>query len=140
MNIYLPFILLTLAVAVPASLAADEVDHSKHHSAASQPGDKVQPGATVKKPAPLPVSQVEPQMKAMQAMHEKMMQAKTPEEKKSVMQEHMKMMHEGMAMMKAMGPAANEKATPEMMQQKMEMMQSMMESMMDHMEACMPKQ
>lgn len=43
-------------------------------------------------------------------------------------------------MMKAMGPAANEKATPEMMQQKMEMMQSMMESMMDHMEACMSKQ
>src|ERR1035437_1090669 len=44
-------------------------------------------------------------MKTMQEMHEKMMNAKTPEEKKALMAEHMKTMQDGMAMMSMMGGA-----------------------------------
>jgi len=41
-------------------------------------------------------------MKAMQAMRDKMMNTKTPAERQALMDEHMKTMHEGMAMMKGM--------------------------------------
>ena len=41
-------------------------------------------------------------MKAMQEMHQKMMGAKTPEERQALMAEHMKAMQGGMAMMKEM--------------------------------------
>ena len=42
-------------------------------------------------------------MKVMQEMHDKMMAAKTPEERNALMAEHMKAMQEGMGMMKGMG-------------------------------------
>lgn len=41
-------------------------------------------------------------MKAMREMHEKMANAKTPEERQALMAEHMKVMHEGMGMMNMM--------------------------------------
>jgi hypothetical protein len=41
-------------------------------------------------------------MKAMQAMHQKMMNASTPAERQAMMAEHMKAMQGGMAMMKEM--------------------------------------
>ena len=41
-------------------------------------------------------------MKAMQDMHQKMMDAKSPEERQALMAEHMKAMQGGMAMMKDM--------------------------------------
>lgn len=45
---------------------------------------------------------MEPRMKAMQDMHQKMMDAKTPAERQAMMAEHMKSMQDGMAMMKEM--------------------------------------
>ena len=45
-------------------------------------------------------------MKAMDEMHQKMMAAKTPEEKKALMAEHMNTMQEGMKMMGMMGGKA----------------------------------
>src|SRR5690606_10379821 len=42
-------------------------------------------------------------MKAMQAMHEKMMAAKNPQERQKLMAEHMKLMQGGISMMKQMG-------------------------------------
>jgi len=134
MNLHLPRLLIAAAVLLPVSaMAADDVDHSKHHTpAAVAPADKT--------PPPKPDAATPKQlMMSMQSMHEKMMQAKTQDEKQELAQEHMKMMHEGMAMMKKMSPAVNEKASTDMMQQKMEMMQMMMESMMDHMDTCMSK-
>ncbi|WP_157991685.1 hypothetical protein [Caldimonas tepidiphila] len=42
-------------------------------------------------------------MKAMRAMHEKMNQARTPEERSAVMAEHQALMQECMSMMNMMG-------------------------------------
>ena len=88
-------------------------------------------------------------MKAMQEMHKKMMNAKTPEERNALMAEHMKAMQDGMGMMKDMGGMAgmgSMGAMPDpkdmpaemakrhrMMEQRMDMMQMMMEMMMDRM-------
>ena len=78
------------------------------------------------------------QTKAMQAMHDKMMAAKTPEERSALMTAHMKSMQEGMDMMKGMGGMAGPKGaatnTTErqtMMEQRMDMMLTMMEMMVD---------
>jgi hypothetical protein len=84
-------------------------------------------------------------MKTMHEMHEKMMNAKTPEEKKALMAEHMKTMQDGMAMMSMMGGAGmagmqgkkpmpgNMKQRQLMMEKRMEMMETMMQMMMDRM-------
>ena len=84
-------------------------------------------------------------MKTMQEMHEKMMNAKTPEEKKALMAEHMKTMQDGMAMMSMMGGAGmggmqgqkpmpgNMKQRQQMLEKRMEMMETMMQMMMDGM-------
>jgi len=45
---------------------------------------------------------MEPRMKTMQEMHQKMMNAKTPAERQALMADHMKAMQGGMAMMKEM--------------------------------------
>ena len=77
-------------------------------------------------------------MKAMRDMHDKMMNAKTPEEKQALMAEHMKAMHGGMQMMKGMGA----KGSPDdmaqrqkMMEERMDTMQMMMDMMMQRMPA-----
>ncbi len=88
-------------------------------------------------------------MKDMQAMRDKMKNAKTPAERQALMAEHMKSMHEGMEMMKGVGgmhgmpgmPGMTEaKPVPmhsashqQMMEMRMDMMQSMMEMMMQRM-------
>jgi hypothetical protein len=86
-------------------------------------------------------------MKSMQEMHDKMMAAKTPEERSALMQEHMKTMQDGMAMMDrmrdgmmgggGMGMGGGKDAgngmrmDPEMMGKRMDMMDMMMQMMMD---------
>ena len=60
------------------------------------------PGMSNNMAAPVPMAAMEPRMKAMQDMHQKMMGAKTPEERQALMAEHMKAMQGGMAMMKEM--------------------------------------
>jgi len=52
--------------------------------------------------APSPMATMEPRMKTMQEMHQKMMNAKTPAERQALMADHMKAMQGGMAMMKEM--------------------------------------
>jgi hypothetical protein len=102
---------------------------------------------------------MEPRMKAMQEMHQKMMSAKTPEERNALMADHMKAMQSGMSMMKGMGAMdgkgsmegmgamADAKGMPadmakhhKMMEQRMSMMQMMMEMMMDRMPPASMKQ
>ncbi len=92
--------------------------------------------------SPEQMAKMDAQMKSMRAMHEKMMAAKTPEERNAMMATHMKSMQDGMAMMKGMpamtgmpGMQGDMAARHQMMEKRMEMMQSMMEMMMDRMPA-----
>ena len=88
------------------------------------------------------MAQMDTHMKMMRETHDKMMQAKSPEERNALMASHMKQMQDGMAMMGGMGsggmagmqgksPMAGDVATrQQMMEKRMEMMQSMMQMMM----------
>jgi hypothetical protein len=77
------------------------------------------------------------QMKAMQDMHDKMMAAKTPEERDALSAEQMKTMRDGMALMNEMSPSGagamkgDMPARQRMMEERMEMMQATMQMMMD---------
>ena len=133
---------LTLALAfVAAGLptwAAQDDPHKGHHPAgsASAAATKAVSGKTSPDTA-----RMAKQTMAMQAMHDKMMAAKTPEERSALMAEHMKSMQQGMDMMKGMGgmggmagpksPPTNMTERQTMMEQRMDMMQTMMEMMVD---------
>jgi hypothetical protein len=93
---------------------------------------------------PEQMTRMDAHMKTMQGMHEKMMNAKTPEERSKLMAEHMKAMQDGMAMMDGMsgagmggmqGTRGDMGARQQMMEKRMEMMQAMMKMMMDRMPA-----
>ena len=79
--------------------AADAVGHQAHHpaGAASAPATKAMPGKS--RPD---VARMDTQMKAMHEMHDKMMVAKTREERDALTAEHMKIMQDGMTMMNGM--------------------------------------
>ncbi|MFP4897456.1 hypothetical protein [Paraburkholderia sp. EG304] len=79
-------------------------------------------------------------MKQMQAMHEKMMEAKTSEQRTALMDEQMKSMQSGMHMMDMMKEDSEDMPmmsgkTHEMMMKRMDMMQMMMQAMMDRQSA-----
>ncbi len=114
--------------------AANADQHAAHRTAAAPAG------------AP---SAIHDHMKDMQAMRDKMMNAKTPAERQALMDEHMKTMHEGMAVMKGMKNMkgvrgmhgmpgmSGMKDMPmdmakhhQMMEMRMDMMQTLMEMMM----------
>lgn len=140
------------AVAVSFSLAGyaqAPVDHAAHHptASASAPDAGTAQGN--------PGARMDEHMKRMREMHEKMMQAKTPEERSALMAEHMKLMQDGMAMMGGMGarsmqghgekhgkgPMADDMAARhESMEKRMDMMQSMMQMMLDRMASTPAKQ
>lgn len=81
--------LLAAAMVLSACAATQpDKDHAAHHP----------PGAAAPSTSPSP-AQVDEQMKAMRAMHDKMMSAKTPDERQALMAEHMKAMRDGMSMM-----------------------------------------
>lgn len=115
-----------------AGCAQTPFDHAAHHPVAA-PMPMAGTGGTM--------AHMDEHMKAMREMHDKMMRAKTPEERNALMAEHRKLMQEGMAMMGGMGPGGmdamgGDMATHQkMMEKRMEMMQSMMPMMMD----CMPQ-
>ena len=131
-----PSLSLALAVAIAGAQtwAATAAEHDAHHpaGAASAPAAKRMPAKS--KPA---MAGMDTQMKSMQEMHNKMMAAKTPEERNALMAEHMKTMQDGMAMMHGMSPGGmsgmpkDMAARQQMMEKHMEMMQSMMQMMMD---------
>ena len=137
-----------VAAASIGTLAQTSDEHKDHH-----PAGITQPGAASKKSTAKTMNAdrmaaMDKQMKNMQAMHEKMMSAKTPEERQALMAEHMKMMQDGMGMMKQMGAMSgmggmeggkgmngNMADSQQMMDKRMEMMESMMQMMMDRMPA-----
>lgn len=121
---------LALALAItPWSAFADDA-HEGHHAevpAASQAPAK--PGQ--------PTAKMDAQMRDMQDMHEKMMAAKTPEERKALMDQHQKTMQDGMAMMDKKA-ARGKPMSPQAMQKQMDMMKMMMQMMMDRIDAVAP--
>ena len=137
-----------LAFASTSTLAANhEQDHTEHHPEA--------PAAVAPAPdmgAKVPPQAMQKQIQAMKAMHEKMVNAKTPEERSALMAEHMQTMRDGMGMMQKMGQsggmggmggmgaskggkamACDMHESHRMMGMRMEMMESMMQMMMDRM-------
>lgn len=121
-----------------SALAAQADQHPAHHPAgsASAPAAKAMPGK-----ARPEMAQMDSQMKSMQEMHDKMMAAKTPEERSALMAEQMKTMQNGMTMMNGMSAGAmggmkgDMAANHQMMEKRMEMMQAMMQMMMDRLPA-----
>ena len=144
---------LSIAIATMSlgALAQTDAQHTQHHpvGAARNTTKAVTPKAPSM--AKESMAAMDGQMKTMREMHEKMMAAKTPEERKALMDEHMKAMQDGMTMMGKMGStgamsgmgAGTKKdgmpmdmmAHHEMMEKRMEMMTTMMQMMMDRMPA-----
>ena len=135
MKLVRPFTLALALVTVGApTWAAQDDQHKAHHPAgsASAPASKgmsAKPG--------MQIALMDNQMKAMGAMHDKMMAAKTPEERNALMAEHMQAMQDGMTMMNGMsvrdmtGMKGDMAAHHQMMDKRMEMMQATMQMMMD---------
>jgi hypothetical protein len=147
---------ICIASASLSVMAQTADEHKAHHpagstspapsqmNAASKPTGAGQMGGMAK---------MDEQMKAMQAMHEKMIAAKTPEERQALMDEHMKLMQDGMEMMQQMGAGmqgmggmqggkgmpTNMAERQQMMEKRMEMMESMMQMMLDRLPASMTK-
>jgi hypothetical protein len=102
--------------------------HSAHHP----------PGAAAgAAEAPTP-GQMDSMMTSMQGMHDRMMAARSPEERSKLMHEHMKLMQDGMGMMGrmhggqgGMRMGGGMSMGPEMMGKRMDMMEMMMKMMMD---------
>ena len=144
---------VAIATASLGAFAQTAAEHTQHHP--SEPAKKATKVVAPKAPAKAAESMaaMDIQMKAMREMHEKMMAAKTPEERKALMGDHMKAMQDGMSMMgkmgsmgamsgmgdmKGMGADAKKDgmsmdmmAHHDMMEKRMEMMTTMMQMMMD---------
>ena len=120
---------------------AEEAHHPKAAASAAK-ARKAAPGNVAAKES---MAKMDDKMKAMREMHEKMMSAKTPEERKGLMAEHMKSMQGGMSMMSGMAGAGKDSmkggmpsdmaTRHQMMEKRMELMESMMQMMMDRMPA-----
>ncbi|OGA92002.1 MAG: hypothetical protein A2Z55_05010 [Burkholderiales bacterium RIFCSPHIGHO2_12_63_9] len=137
---------ICVATASMGVLAQGAEEHKEHHPEGAAPATaaKKAPGQSI---GPEKMAAMDQRMKDMQAMHEKMMSAKTPEERQALMAEHMKMMQDGMAMMKQMGGMSKMGGMQggkgmggmserhQMMEKRMEMMESMMQMMMDRMQS-----
>lgn len=135
MKLILPLTLALALVAVGSpTWAAQNDQHKAHHPAgsASAPVSKGMSG----KPS-MQIALMDTQMKAMDAIHDKMSAAKTPEARNALMAEHMQAMQDGMTMMNGMaargmgGMKGDMAAHHQMMDKRMDMMQSMMTMMVD---------
>ncbi|QCB46176.1 hypothetical protein [Hydrogenophaga sp. PAMC20947] len=124
--------------------AASDTQHDSHHPATAPSTQVAQaapatPGMGMGMSGMAEMPEYVTQMGSMQTMHDKMMAAKTPEERNALMTEQMKLMQAGMGLMGRMGPGAmagkpgDMAARQGMMEQRMDMMQSMMQMMMDRM-------
>jgi hypothetical protein len=129
-----------LAVAAALSLpplsvfAQEPAKHDEHHTVATAP--KKAPAKPADQSAKPDV-----QLQTMRDMHEKMMNAKTPDERKALMAEHVKIMQDSMSMMNSMagtGTTSAKTMSPQAMQKQMDMMKMMMQMMMDRTDGTMP--
>ena len=95
-------LLTTLFVAgcAVAQSPKPEDEHAGHHPGEAQSGGITTQSAPAAAAASAPDA-FDRQMKAMQEMHKKMHAAKSPAERSALMEEHMKLMQSGMAIMGA---------------------------------------
>lgn len=143
-NKTLAAIVLSLITSASMAAQASDADHDKHHPDASS-------ASAVKSKAPVNgkmtsmqmMDRCNVQMKAMQDMHEKMLKAKTAEQRQALQDEHAKLMRSSMAMMTEMkdmmampdsGKSMSQGNQLMMMQKRMDMMEMMMQMMMDRIE------
>jgi hypothetical protein len=146
---------IAMAAASFGAFSQTDAEHTQHH--APEPAKKALTAPAAKSPS-MPqetMGAMDGKIKAMREMHEKMMAAKTPEERKALMTDHMKTMQDGMSMMEKMdamggmpqmgdmkgsgkGPDAMKggmsmemMGAHKAMQKRMEMMTAMMRMMMD---------
>jgi hypothetical protein len=129
------FVLAFAAALSTGVLAQSDKEHAAHHpEGVSAPAAKATTKAAPKAATPAP-AQIDMQMRSMQEMHDKMMAAKTPEERQALMAEHMKSMQGGMAMMSQLKAAdakgGGRSRSLEMMGRRMDMMEMMMQMMME---------
>ena len=128
MTSFRPLVIAAAAAAFSiVGLAQTPAEHDAHHPAAAASAARMAvpkgvPGETM--------ARIDAQMKLMRGMHDKMMAARTPQERNALMAEHMQVMQGGMAMMGGMGSMG---ARQPMLEKRMEMMESMMQMMMDRM-------
>jgi len=138
---------IALATATIGAWAQTDAQHQQHQAnvLATEQSSAAQAASTATPGSAENMAAMDSKMKAMGEMHQKMMNAKTPEQKKALMAEHMKTMQEGMKMMSMMGGVGTadmpgQKPMPgnmgqhhQMMGKRMEMMETMMQMMMDQM-------
>lgn len=131
-----------------SAVAQTDAEHAQHHpqASASKPIEKVAKPTVPSSAAKEATSAMDSTMMSMQDMHEKMMNAKTPEERSALMADHMKAMQDGMSMMGKMKEISGTKGSTmdmashhQMMEKRMDMMLSMMQMMMDRMPAATAK-
>ena len=125
-------VIFALTALSACSVAQPAAEHTQHH--AKEAANK----ALTPQEA---VVDMDAKMKVMREMREKIKTAKTPQERKALMANHMKTMHEGMSMMEkmdatgAMGAKSSMAEHHMMMNKRMEMMTNMMHMMMDQLPA-----
>jgi hypothetical protein len=129
---------LAFAAAGAFAWAAEDVHHPA--GAASGTASQAMPGKSSSD-----MTRMDAQMKAMREMHERMMAAKTSDERNALMAEHMQAMQEGMAMMNGRSPGGmggmkggmkgDTVAQHQMLEKRMDMMQATMQMMMDRLPA-----
>jgi hypothetical protein len=142
---------LALVIASFVASAQTAAEHAQHHPAAA-PLPSAAPAAPEAQ-----LSDMDRHLQHMREMSRKMAEARTPEERQTLMAEHRQVMRDGMKMMGQMqgkpmagmgmmeGTGTQGGMGPQMMQRhalmekRMEMMQSMMQMMMDQMSAPSPK-
>ena len=133
-----------LVVAALSACAQMPVDTSTSHPPGVASAHAM-PGA----PAGDKMAMMDSHMTSMREMHERMMRARSADERHAMRAEHLKMMQDGLAMMGGMGAAGKTKGMKgmpgmgtmpadmaqrqQMMEKHMEMMQSMMQMTMDQM-------
>ena len=138
----------TIAVGAAALLAAGTPLAQDAKAPASKPGAATRPSGPSMSMGSQMV-QMDEHMRKMPALHDKLMDATTPEERQKAMEEQRREMQSGMAMMNQMMPGgampgdmgggrmgpqgepADANAKMQMMQKRMDMMQMMMQTMLD---------
>lgn len=130
---------LTLSLALAATPWSAFADDAHHPEAPATKQAPAKPGDQTAK--------MDAHMRDMRDMHEKMMAAKTPEQRKALMDQHRKAMQDGMAMMSGMSmmdgmmdrkTAGGKPMSPQAMQKQIDMMKMMMQMMMDRIDAIAP--
>ena len=127
-------LVLAVAITCAQTWAATAAEHDAHHRAGA---DFAPVAKTMPSKSKQAMAGMDAQLKSMQEIHNKVMAAKTPEERDALMVEHTKAMQDGVAMMNGITPGdisgmpKDMASRQQIMEKHMQMMQSMLQMMMD---------